>query len=144
MKQCLLTFVPCLALRGSNEQRKYQFTLKTILRECTKQSVCMATIVLRSNTHALREWKWSRCSFPVWSRNYNDQCFLVVVVVGRRHDGYGFAHTAWNDIRGTFPSRFTRKRLWTLQTIFLIDPSGEGRNWACTAGCWNRIGFRRW
>jgi len=23
----------------------------------------MATIVLRSNTHALREWKWSRCSF---------------------------------------------------------------------------------
>jgi len=82
MKQFVLTFVPCLVLRGSNEQRKYQFALKIILRECTTQSVCMATIVLHSNTHAMREWKWSRCSFPVWSRRNNDQCFLVVVVEG--------------------------------------------------------------
>ena len=57
MKHFLLTFVPCLVLRGSNEQRKYQFALKIILRECTTQGVCMATIVLHSNTHALREWK---------------------------------------------------------------------------------------
>ena len=55
MKQFRLRFVPCLVLRGSTEQRKYHFALKIILRECATQGVCMATIVLRSNTHALRE-----------------------------------------------------------------------------------------
>ena len=55
------------------------------------------------------------------------------------------SHTQYGTILGgTFPSRITRKRLWTLQTIFFSDPRGEGRNWACTASCWNRIGFRVW
>jgi len=118
MKQFVLTFVPCLVLWGSNEQRKYQFALKIILRECTTQSVCMATIVLRSNPHAMREWKWSRCSFSVWSRKNNDQCFLVMVV-GRRLDGYGFAHTAWNDIRGDFSFKdHAKKTLNAINYIF--------------------------
>ena len=42
---------------------------------------------------------------------------------GRRHDGYGFAHTAWNDIRGDFSIKdhakrdFERRKLyfWAIQ-----------------------------
>jgi len=139
-----LTFVSCLVLRGSNEQRKYQFALKILSRKSNDTGRVHGNHSSTQQHARTARVEMITLLFPGLIQNEQRSVFSGCGGGCRRHNGHGCAHTALNDIRESLPSWIMRNRLWTPQTIVLSDLSGEGRNGSCTASCWNRIGFRGW